>query len=265
MTTEAIHRAFEAAFEALGAPARRERMEQYRLERTAAIIERRAGGLRGKRVLELGASFGVNLAALRGLGAASAAGVDFFIFPESPDNDFSVESEAFAEVRAAWKRTGIEIMRHDLAEKLPFPDGAFDLVVSNAVVEHLHGIHASVFAEAFRVLAPGGRFVFTTPNLASLLKRLRFLVGRSPNWDIEDYFRQGTGFTGHVREFTVPECRRMLEMAGFRKTDVFARAGYFKWRWLRVPKKWHTFAVNAVARLRPTWGDLVVAIGRKPT
>lgn len=265
MTTAEIRRAFDAAFEAFGPPARRERMEQYRLERTADLIDRRAGGIAGKRVLELGASFGVNLAALRALGASSATGVDFFIFPETPDNDFTVEAKAFADVRAAWKKTGIEIIRHDLAETLPFPDGAFDLVVSNAVVEHLHGIHAHVFAEAFRALAPGGRFVFTTPNLASLLKRLRFLVGRSPGWDIEDYFRQGPGFTGHVREFTVPECREMLELAGFRETDVFARAGYFKWRWLRMPKKWHTFAINAIARLRPAWGDLVVAIGRKPS
>jgi SAM-dependent methyltransferase len=265
MTTDGIHRAFEAAFEALGAPARRERMEQYRLERTAALIDRRAGGVSGKRVLELGASFGVNLAALRSLGAATATGVDFFIFPETPDNDFTVEAKAFAEVREAWKRAGIEVVRHDLSARLPFPDGAFDLVVSNAVVEHLHGIHAQVFAEALRVLAPGGRFVFTTPNLASLLKRLRFFVGRSPNWDIDDYFRQGTGFTGHVREFTVPECRRMLEAAGFRETDVFTRPGYFKWRWLHMPSKWHTLAINLAARLRPTWSDLVVAIGRKPS
>ncbi len=47
--------------------------------------------------------------------------------------------------------------------QLPFGDGAFTLVTANMVLEHLaHPL--DFFREVSRVLAPGGRFVFVTPN-----------------------------------------------------------------------------------------------------
>ena len=46
---------------------------------------------------------------------------------------------------------------------LPFEDQSFDLVVSRSVVEHLEHPQA-VFAELRRILRPGGRIVFATPN-----------------------------------------------------------------------------------------------------
>jgi arsenite methyltransferase len=42
------------------------------------------------------------------------------------------------------------------AERLPFPDEAFDVVISNGVIDLIPDKDA-VFAEIFRVLAPGGR------------------------------------------------------------------------------------------------------------
>jgi ubiquinone/menaquinone biosynthesis C-methylase UbiE len=42
------------------------------------------------------------------------------------------------------------------AERLPFPDASFDVVVSNGVIDLIPDKDA-VFAELFRVLTPGGR------------------------------------------------------------------------------------------------------------
>ncbi|HEY9225988.1 MAG TPA: class I SAM-dependent methyltransferase [Gemmatimonadaceae bacterium] len=49
------------------------------------------------------------------------------------------------------------------AGNLPFATGSFDMVTANMVVEHLPDPHRQ-FREIARVLKPGGRFVFHTPN-----------------------------------------------------------------------------------------------------
>jgi ubiquinone/menaquinone biosynthesis C-methylase UbiE len=42
------------------------------------------------------------------------------------------------------------------AERLPFPDARFDVVISNGVIDLIPDKEA-VFAELYRVLVPGGR------------------------------------------------------------------------------------------------------------
>ncbi len=45
------------------------------------------------------------------------------------------------------------------AERIPYDDNTFDLVVGHAVLHHIPDVRAA-FAEVLRVLKPGGRFVF---------------------------------------------------------------------------------------------------------
>lgn len=61
---------------------------------------------------------------------------------------------------------------------LPFPEGHFDLVLSDYVLEHVDD-PVAFLREAHRVLKPGGRFVFRTPNLfhyVALISRM------TPHW-----------------------------------------------------------------------------------
>jgi SAM-dependent methyltransferase len=48
-------------------------------------------------------------------------------------------------------------------ERLPFADGSFDLICSAWVLEHVD-MPRAFMREIHRVLAPGGRFAFVTPN-----------------------------------------------------------------------------------------------------
>ena len=51
--------------------------------------------------------------------------------------------------------TNVEFVEGE-AERLPFPDASFDVVISNGVIDLIPDKDA-VFAELYRVLAPGGR------------------------------------------------------------------------------------------------------------
>ena len=52
--------------------------------------------------------------------------------------------------------------------QLPFPDGYFDLISANMVVEHIED-PAATLTEVRRVLKPGGVFLFHTPNVLNPL------------------------------------------------------------------------------------------------
>lgn len=50
-----------------------------------------------------------------------------------------------------------------VAERLPYPDNAFDLVFSNEVIEHVTNDHQTA-REMIRVTRPGGRVILFCPN-----------------------------------------------------------------------------------------------------
>lgn len=102
----------------------------------------------GERVLDLGSGGGIDvLLSARRVGATGFAyGVDM-----------TDEMLALARANAAQAgATNVEFRRGEI-EALPFDDGSVDVVISNCVV-NLSPDKPAVLAEAFRVLAPGGRF-----------------------------------------------------------------------------------------------------------
>ena len=68
-----------------------------------------------------------------------------------------------AMVRLARERLGegARVVRHDLAEPLPFADGSFDLVVSSLTLHYLADWRPAL-REMRRALRPGGRLVAST-------------------------------------------------------------------------------------------------------
>ena len=75
---------------------------------------------------------------------------------------------------------GFEAKVVDLNGVFPFPDQSFSCVTFIEVAEHL--VRAEhTFSEISRVLIPGGKVLFTTPNNASYRRRFKALKGRAPD------------------------------------------------------------------------------------
>jgi arsenite methyltransferase len=102
----------------------------------------------GERVLDLGSGGGIDV-----LLSARRVGPTGFAYGV----DMTEEMLALARANAARaEATNVEFRRGEI-EALPFADGSVDVVISNCVV-NLSPDKSRVLAEAYRVLAPGGRF-----------------------------------------------------------------------------------------------------------
>lgn len=92
-----------------------------------------------------------------------------------------------------------------LIEDIPFPDDQFDLALSSFMLHHLpDDLKREGFAEIYRVLKPGGRFVtvdFGAPS-NSLISHLMLLFGHSRT------------------QSNVQELMTMMEDTGFREVEA---------------------------------------------
>jgi SAM-dependent methyltransferase len=105
------------------------------------------------------------------------------------------------------------------AEKdpFPYPDEYFSTVLCCELIEHLALDPMHMMAEVNRILRPGGHFLLTTPNLASLRAIAAILQGYNPGM-FPQYIRpddEGKIDPRHSREYTPFEIGLMLKDSGF--------------------------------------------------
>lgn len=116
----------------------------------------------------------------------------------------------------------LKIIKCDIEkEKLPFKSNTFDLIVFNEVFEHLRIDLISTMKEINRVLRVGGKLILSTPNLYSLIKIIKFNLGRgfnNPYYEFEKLHR--IGHMGHIREYSTNEVKEFLKKTGFQVKEV---------------------------------------------
>jgi SAM-dependent methyltransferase len=111
-----------------------------------------------------------------------------------------VEPEPYAEIAEG---CGVSVVKCDL-EKDELSVGDLDCALFAEGLEHLHYYYApSILAKINRALKIKGVLILTTPNVASLFRRLRLLLGKQPV------------YRHHVREYTMEEVLVLVEEAGF--------------------------------------------------
>lgn len=114
------------------------------------------------------------------------------------------------------RRSLSRLIRGDGA-KLPLQDGQFNAVVGLDIFEHIED-HRAAFADAYRVLRPGGILVLSVPAFRSL-------------WGPHDIALM------HHRRYRVSEIRHLLEDAGF----TVRRASYSVFFLFPIVVVWRVF------------------------
>jgi len=121
-------------------------------------------------------------------------------------------------------------------EKFPFDDNHFDAVIFTEVFEHLRINPVFTLSEVYRILAPGGFLLLSTPNLYSLKGIFNFLFrGKAYAcalnvFDELNHINESV-FSGHVREYTWQEVKLFLERIGFAEIKTIYRGGTSKYFW----------------------------------
>jgi 2-polyprenyl-3-methyl-5-hydroxy-6-metoxy-1,4-benzoquinol methylase len=151
---------------------------------------------RGDRVLDLGCGAG-DLAAEMARAGAQVTAAD-------------VTTNALD--RAVRRHPELKVRLIAIDGPLPFEDGAFDVVWSSEVIEHV-GDTARWMSEVRRLLAPGGRLLLTTPSHG----RLRLLVG-----GIERYSEP---LGDHLHLYTARSLRKLLRDFGYGEIELRSAGG----------------------------------------
>ena len=232
----------------------------------------------GSRVLDIGCGRGefVVFCALHG---ANATGVDY-------SADAIEIANGLKELVAKGRGDNSIVERSTFwqadAKSLPFPDDEFDVVVSRAVVEHLHQWElVQMLQECKRVLKPIGTLVIVThPNIwyrncgypiVYRLKRLLPLLRKASGEEsVSDnpHAEQGSGL--HVNEQSILSLRKTLRETGFRSkvwlgprfayrrerlVEGFGLPGVFLYLFVHILETWVPF--------KYIFADEIYAIARK--
>lgn len=186
---------------------------------------------RGEQVLDLGSGSGMDVffSALQVGENGRVVGVD--MSPEQLEKAERLRIEAgFPQVT----------FTESHVEELPFPDASFDVVISNGVI-NLTPDKRQVFAEAARVLRPGGRLAIAdiiaevelTPHIVANIDLWASCIGGAAQQDAYQETIEGSGLRLELMKknqyrFLSQQALDASERYGVKSVSILARKGETK-------------------------------------
>ncbi len=170
----------------------------------ASVVRRRYPDLQPRRILDLGCGPGTDTIAYKEA------------FPDAEVHGLDL-SAPFVRFGHAWaEERGVELhFRQADARHTGYPDGHFDLIVSHILFhETWHDIAPQIFAEAHRLLAPGG--VFLNADVPYQPARLSIPKQVTNDWQVRN---NGEPFWTGFADTDVPA---LLRAAGFTDGNIVA-------------------------------------------
>ena len=154
------------------------------------------------------------------------------------------------------KAEHIDLAANNLQEhKLPYKSESLDFILFSEVMEHLVPADLPGIMRDFnRVLKKNGLLIVTTPNVASLLKRINLLRGKNPvEFDLNIH---ENATYGHMREYTMHEVETILQQAKF----TVVQKKYFC---IDVQRNIFTRIENTAMQLMNALGNNLFVVARK--
>jgi 2-polyprenyl-3-methyl-5-hydroxy-6-metoxy-1,4-benzoquinol methylase len=115
-----------------------------------------------------------------------------------------------------YRARGLNGIACDINNGFPFSDESFDMLFASEIIEHIHD-SSFFFAEANRLLRPGGVLLLSTPNSAFILYRLLGIFGRTVT-DLQH--------PGHIRFFSKRSLSLFCQTNGFVSVKLSGRHMY---------------------------------------
>ncbi|QHT62407.1 class I SAM-dependent methyltransferase [Paenibacillus lycopersici] len=136
--------------------------------------------LTGKRVLDIGCGYGWHCRYAREQEAAEVVGIDI------SEKMLARAGELTDDPKITYRRLAIE--------DLDYPAGSFDVIISSLALHYIEHIDA-VCKEVYRLLAPGGSFVFSTEHPVFTARAAQDwhygADGEKLHWPVDDYSVEG--------------------------------------------------------------------------
>ena len=165
----------------------------------------------GQKILELGANPYFTTTLLRKFRSADLHLANFFDKPEREAKQTVTIHSTGEVIEYAFKQFNIE------AEKFPYDDNSFDVVLCCEIIEHLLTDPVHALTEIRRVLKPGGDLVLTTPNVARLENARKIIAGEN----VYDPYSGHGPYGRHNREYTQEDLFSLLTANGFTVRTIF--------------------------------------------
>jgi glycosyltransferase involved in cell wall biosynthesis/SAM-dependent methyltransferase len=165
----------------------------------------------GQRILELGANPYFTTTLLRKFRQADLRLANFFEKAEREGKQKVTIHSTGEVIEYAFKQFNIE------AEKFPYEDNFFDVVLFCEIIEHLLSDPVQALTEIRRVLKPGGDLVLTTPNVARLDNVRKIIAGEN----VYDPYSGHGPYGRHNREYTQEDLFSLLTANGFTVRTMF--------------------------------------------
>lgn len=159
----------------------------------------------------------------------------------------------------------VDLMSPELS--IPIDSETIDVVVFQAVIEHLPHSPRLILDEFFRILKRDGSLVICTPNGGNVGSRLTlFRKGDWPYWNLKTFYESKIPFLGHHRLYSINDLDSMAQWSGFARDNANTiffdhgtkTKGTFLWKAF-----WYGCYRPVIYRFLPKWRAGIWAVYNK--